>query len=110
MNKKVIKIILLLVVVLGVSRVCFGETPDAAVVADIAKDNESTEMTKAIMKFVTVMVGVMVSSFAIFIGLSIWNAILSRSRSKNMDYDLSLKSPQSVDEAVLMFIHKNKLK
>lgn len=110
MNKKVIKIILLLVVVLGVSQICLGETPDSAIVADIAKDNDSTEMTKAIMKFVTVMVGVMVSSFAIFIGLSIWNAILSRSRSKNVDYDLSLKAPQSVDEAVLMFIHKNRLK
>ncbi len=99
--------ILLLIAVFGVSQVCFGETPDAAVVADAP---EQSEMMASVIKFVTVMFAVMLSSFAIFIGLSVWNAILARSRAKTIDYEATLKSPQSVDEALLLFIQKNKLK
>ena len=110
MSKIYIKIFLFLIVVFGVSQICFGETPDAAVVQPIAENADKSELMSAIVKFATVMFFVMLSSFAIYIGLSIWNAILARSRSKNFDYDVTLKSPQSVDEAIMLFIHKNRLK
>lgn len=109
MNKNIIKT-LLFFTVLGVSQICFGETPEPAVVQQVAETADKTELMSAITKFGTVMFFVMFSSVVIFVGLSIWNAILARSRSKKMNYDLTLNSPQSVDEAVLLFIHKNRLK
>lgn len=104
-----------MVIVLGVSQTCFGETSGAVAEAvaetvNTAPVSEHTELISAIIKFATVMFAVMLSSFAIFVGLSIWNAILNRSRSKTIDYEATLKEPQSVDEAVLLFIQKNKLK
>lgn len=109
MNKTFIKA-LLLIAVLGVSQICLGETPEPAVTQQVAETADKTELISSIIKFGTVMFFVMLSSVVIFVGLSIWNAILARSRSKNVDYDVTLKSPQSVDEAVMLFIHKNRLK
>lgn len=94
-------------IVFGVSQICFGETPDAVQTAAVP---ENSALISAIIKFATVMFAVMLSSFAIFLGLSVWNAILNRSRAKTIDYEVTLKEPQSVDEAVLFFIQKNKLK
>lgn len=106
-----LRLLILMVIVFGVSQICFGETPDAVSEAvKTASAPEQTELVSAIIKFATVMFAVMLSSFAIFVGLSIWNAILNRSRSKTIDYEATLKEPQSVDEAVLLFIQKNKLK
>ncbi|MCM1009271.1 MAG: hypothetical protein NC390_00135 [Fusobacterium sp.] len=96
-----------MLIVLGVSQTCFGETLSAV---QTAAAPENSELISAIIKFATVMFAVMLSSFAIFLGLSIWNAILRRSRTKTIDYEATLKSPQSVDEAILLFIQKNKLK
>lgn len=110
MNKNFVKIILFLIVVFGVSQVCFGETPDTAVVADAVTGATQPDFKATMIKFGTVMFAVMLSSFAIFIGLSLWNVILERSRAKNVNHDLSLKTPRTVDDAVLMFIHKNRLK
>lgn len=106
---------MIMVIVLGVSQICFGETSGAVTEAvtetvKTAATPEHTELISAIIKFATVMFAVMLSSFVIFVGLSIWNAILNRSRSKTIDYEATLKEPQSVDEAVLLFIQKNKLK
>lgn len=100
-----------MLIVLGVSQVCFGETPDAAsAVANTVTEPQNSELISTIIKFATVMFAVMLSSFAIFVGLSVWNAILNRSRAKTIDYEATLKEPQSVDEAILFFIQKNKLK
>ena len=100
-----------MLIVLGVSQLAFCETPDAVTeVVKTAASPEKSEMASALVKFCMVMAAVLLSSFIIFVGLSIWNAILKRSRSKAIDYDATLKSPQSVDEAILLFIGKNKLK
>ena len=96
-----------MLIVFGVSQTCFGETPDAV---QTAAAGENTELVSAIIKFATVMFAVMISSFVIYLGLAIWNAILNRSRHKTIDYEATLKAPQSVDEAILLFIQKNKLK
>lgn len=102
-----LRLLILMVIVLGVSQICFGETPDAV---QQAVTPERTELMSAIIKFATVMFGVMLSSFVIYLLLTLWNAILQRSRTKALDYEATLKEPQSVDEAVLLFIQKNKLK
>lgn len=96
-----------MLIVLGVSQTCFGETP---VAVQTAAAPEHTELISAIIKFATVMFAVMISSFVIYLGLAIWNAILNRSRRKTIDYEATLKAPKSVDEAILLFIQKNKLK
>ncbi len=101
----------ILLIVFGVAQIGFCAAPDAATeVAQAVSEPEQSELMLGVTKFVTVMVGVMLSSVAIYVGLSIWNAILNRSRSKTIDYEATLKDPQSVDEAVLLFIQKNKLK
>lgn len=102
-----LKVFILILIVLGVSQTCFGETPSAV---QTAAAPEHTELISAIIKFATVMFAVMISSFVIYLGLAIWNAILTRSRRKAIDYEATLKAPQSVDEAILLFIQKNKLK
>ncbi len=102
-----LRLLILTLIVFGVSQIGFCETPDAV---QTAAAPENSELFSALIKFATVMFAVMLSSFAIFVGLSIWNAILNRSRSKTIDYEATLKEPQSVDEAILFFIQKNKLK
>ena len=104
-------LILIMLIILGVSQVAFCETPDAVTeVVATAATPEKSEMFSALIKFAVVMVAVLLSSVVIFIGLSVWNAILRRSRSKTIDYEATLSAPQSVDEAVLLFIQKNKLR
>lgn len=104
------RVLILLLIVLFVSQTGFCETNGASIAAETVAKPENSEMISAIIKFATVMFAVMLSSFAIFVGLSIWNAILNRSRSKTIDYEATLREPQSVDEAILFFIQKNKLK
>ena len=96
--------ILLIVAVMGVSSAVFAETPEAVA------EPQNPELMSAIIKFATVMGAVMLSSFIIYLILLAWNAFIKRSRSKTTDYDATLKSPQSLDEAVLLFIQKNRLK
>lgn len=55
------------------------------------------------------MVGVMLASIVIWLGLATYNKILE---SKNITHneDEILKTPKTIDEAVQFFINKNKLK
>ena len=99
---------LILIVILGTSQIALAQVPEVAPAVEQAATQ--SEMMGAVMKFVTVMIGVMLSSLAIFIGLSVWNSLLNRSRKKVFDYEATLKEPHSVDEAILLFIQKNKLK
>lgn len=107
-----LRFLIISLIVFGVAPVVFGAAPDAVTTqtAQAAAEPENSELVAAIIKFATVMFAVMLSSFVIFLGLSLWNAILKRSRSKTIDYEATLKEPQSVDEAVLLFIQKNKLR
>lgn len=93
-----------MLIVFGVSQIGFCET------LDTATQPQNNELISSIIKFATVMFAVMISSFVIYLGLAVWNAILNRSRRKTIDYEATLRTPQSIDEAILLFIQKNKLK
>ena len=64
-----------------------------------------------VTKFSLAMIGVVVFSIVISVGLSLYNRFFVSSQIK--DYKLSkdsLRSPNDKDEAVMMFITKNRLK
>ena len=64
-----------------------------------------------VTKFSLAMIGVVVFSIVISLGLSLYNRFFVSSQIK--DYKLSkdsLRSPNDKDEAVMMFITKNRLK
>ena len=111
-NRYFILIILTLVVAQGLTWATTGAIPTEESAIEIAEQasQQPPELMSAIVKFATVMFAVMISSFVIFLGLSIWNAIVKRSRGQKKDYDLNLSTPNTLDDAVLFFIHKNKMK
>lgn len=68
-------------------------------------------MKTMITKFTIVMLGIVAFSILISVGLSIYNRFFVSSQIK--DYKLSkdsLRTPNDKDEAVMMFITKNRLK
>ena len=111
-NRYLILIILTLVVVQGLTWATTGAIPtdDSAIEIAEQASQQPSELMSAIWKFATVMLAVMISSFLIFLGLTVWNAIVNRSRGQKVDYELKLNTPNSVDESILFFIHKNKMK
>ena len=60
------------------------------------------------VKFLFAMGGVALSSFIIFAGLTIYNKIFVKRSKADEDDDLS--TPDSVEDAVVFFIKKNKLR
>lgn len=65
---------------------------------------------EVMIKFSIAMIGVLASTVAIFVGLSIYNKIRN-----NLGINLSpeeeiLKTPKTKDEAIKFFIRKNKIK
>ena len=60
------------------------------------------------LKFLYAMGGVALSSFIIFAGLTIYNKLFVKKHKRNDDDDLS--TPDSIDDAVVFFIKKNKLR
>ena len=64
-----------------------------------------------LMKYLFVMFGIGVATVVMFVGLSIYNKFFVSTQIK--DYNLnkdSLKSASAKDEAVMMFLNKNRLK
>lgn len=111
-NRILILLILALVSAQVVACAVSGAIPteDDAVVQTVQEVAKQPEIMVVAIKFVKVMFWVMVSSFGLFLFLSLWNFIVGRSRVKKVDYEANLHTPQTVDEAILFFIHKNKLK
>lgn len=56
------------------------------------------------------MVGVMLASIVIWLGLTIYNKIRSPKTIAIKNDDDILKTPKTIDEAVKFFISKNRLK
>ena len=73
-------------------------------------ENSPTELVVMMIKFGKVMLGVLIASVLIYIILYVWNLILKRNKTAHEPTDLSLKTPQNTDDAILFFINKNKLK
>lgn len=68
-------------------------------------------MKPMIEKYAIVMVAIVVASFVLFIGLSLYNRLLAlKQLSKFKDANTSLKTPESVEDSITMYITKNRLK
>ena len=72
--------------------------------------NEMLQLQTLVSKFSLTMLGLVVFSFVIFIGLTLYNKFWGN--GKIQTYELkkySLRPPKDVDEAIYMFIEKNRL-
>ena len=68
-------------------------------------------MKPMIEKYAIVMVAIVVASFALYVGLSIYNRLLAIKKLKNFtESNSSLKTPETVENSVTMYITKNRLK
>ena len=68
-------------------------------------------MKPMIEKYAIVMVAIVVASFALYVGLSIYNRLLARKKLKNFtESNSSLKTPETVENSITMYITKNRLK
>lgn len=68
-------------------------------------------MKPMIEKYAIVMVAIVVASFALYVGLSIYNRLLATKKLKNFtESNSSLKTPETVENSVTMYITKNRLK
>ena len=70
----------------------------------------SVSVKQAAVKFLLAMGGVALSSFIIFVGLTIYNKFFAERKSITFDREDSLSTPENVDDAVRFFIKKNKLR
>ncbi len=69
---------------------------------------EKTGFKYAIFKFLSAMLGVLLSCLAIFGGLKFYKKIVLKSDLKQteIDYDKTLESPKNFKEAINLFLHK----
>ncbi|CDF00096.1 unknown [Clostridium sp. CAG:813] len=68
-------------------------------------------MKPMIEKYAIVMVAIVVVSFALYVGLSIYNRLLAMKKLKNFtESNSSLKTPETVENSITMYITKNRLK
>lgn len=77
--------------------------------ADVFAPEEKTSGFKDIMiKFLSAMSGVLVSSLAIFLGLKFYKKSILKNNAKfnNIDYDKTLDSPKDFKEAINLFLDK----
>ncbi len=67
-----------------------------------------TEATHGIFKFFMAMLGVLISSLAIFAGLKFYKKFMLKNNSKfdNIDYDKTLDSPRDFKEVINLFLDK----
>ena len=61
------------------------------------------------LKFVLSMLGVLVSSLAIFLGLNFYKKFVLKNNAKsdNIDYSKNLESPKTFKEAINLFLNKS---
>ncbi len=62
-----------------------------------------------LIKFVWAMGGVILSSLVIFGGLTLYKKIFSVKQNYNQITENILKTPKTIDDAIIFFIKKNKL-
>ena len=54
--------------------------------------------------------GVVISTFVIFLGLTIYNKLFVERKNIKFNQDDSLTTPNTVEDAVIFFVKKNKLR
>ena len=76
-----------------------------------AKNSSSSELKTVIAQFLTVMIGVAISSFIIYVIFALYNKFFVSKDIKNTQIRKnSLNPPRDKDEAITKFIVKNRLK
>lgn len=76
-----------------------------------ATDSNYAILKAGIIKYSTVLFAIAITSIVLTVGLSVYNRFFVRSQMNNYKLNRdSLKSPTTEDEAVLMYISKNRLK
>lgn len=76
-----------------------------------AKNSNIAAIKPIFVKFSLAMLGIVFFSILMWIGLSIYNKFFIPSQIKDFNLNKnSLRTPQDKDEAILMFITKNRLK
>ena len=109
MKNNLVKLVIIFAVIFAVSQIGYCDTATIpAIDSSTANVAEPNELTLTMMKFGKVMLGVIIASVVIYILLLVWNYIVNRSHKKN-EFKTSLKSPKTIDEAILFFINKNKV-
>lgn len=89
----------MLVMLLCTTNIAFANNSNIAVMKPIA------------VKFLLVMIAVVLCSVLMFVGLSLYNRFFVAAQIK--DFKLSkdsLRTPKDCDDAIMMFITKNRLK
>ena len=72
---------------------------------------ESSGISLTMTKFLITMVGVILSSVVIWLGLTIYNKFFVKNHFKQTPIDEdTMNTPKTIDEAVTFFIKKNRLK
>ncbi len=72
---------------------------------------EDTGISLTLTKFIITMVGVLLSSIVIWLGLTIYNKFFVKNRFKQASIeDDTMNTPKTIEEAVTFFIKKNRLK
>lgn len=72
------------------------------------EETGKTGFKYAIFKFLMAMLGVLISSLAIYGGLKLYKKLVLKNDAKlnNIDYDKTLESPKDFKEAINLFLHK----
>lgn len=77
--------------------------------AGFCEQTRNVAVQELMIKFIIAMVGVMLASVVIWLGLALYNKILMRKIVVTTEDEI-LKTPKTVEEAVKFFISKNRLK
>ena len=62
-----------------------------------------------IVKFSYAMIGVVISTIAIFLGLTVYNKIRKHSKNLNLETEEILKTPKTKEDAIKFYIRRNKI-
>ncbi len=80
-------------------------------VADSIPTKPATGISITASKFVVTMLGVILSSVIIWAGLSLYNKFFVKNNLRNASMpEDNLNTPKTIEEAVTLFIKRNKLK
>jgi hypothetical protein len=76
-----------------------------------AKNSNIAAMKTIAVKFILAMLGIVFFSILMWVGLSLYNKFFVSLQVKDAELKKnSLRTPQDKDEAIMMFISKNRLK
>lgn len=94
----------------GICAEAVKTTAQAAAGAAVQIPSKQTGIQDTAIKFILAMGGVMLSSFLIYAGLTIYNKFFAdKSLFHNKEDDDILNTPKTAEDAVTFFIKRNKL-